>query len=273
MAHGGAPAQPSRTLVTHVFYPAAGQPGPVARPGAPADRAAGPFPLVVHAHGSGGSPTNATALLESWAAAGYVVAAPGFPLTSSSTRGGPDLSDYANQPGDVSFVIDQMLRAPPSAVAGMVDPNRIGVTGISLGGATALGTTFNSCCRDQRVKAAVIMAGLAPPFSGGAYFGRVASPPALFVQGTADRVVAPATATSLYNQAKPPKALLTIAGGTHGSPYNGNQLTPQVDVVSRVSIGFLDRYLEGLPDGIARMRQAVSSSNGHATLQESGLAG
>ena len=98
-------------------------------------------------------------------------------------------------------------------------------------------------------------------------------PGALFVQGTADRVVAPATATSLYNQAKPPKALLTIAGGTHGSPYNGNQLTPQVDVVSRVSIGFLDRYLEGLPDGIARMRQAVSSSNGHATLQESGLAG
>ena len=51
------------------------------------------------------------ALLTAWAAAGYVVAAPLFPLSSSETPGGPDGGDIGNQPGDMSFVIDQMLKA------------------------------------------------------------------------------------------------------------------------------------------------------------------
>ena len=271
MAHGGAPAQPSRTLVTDVFYPAAGQPGPVPHSGAPADKAAGSFPLVVYAHGSGGSKAETAALLASWAAAGYVVAAPEFPLTNSHTPGGSDISDYTNQPGDVSFVIDQMLRAPPSGLAGIIDATRIGVSGLSLGGVTAMGVAFNSCCLDHRVKAAVVMAGLTLPYPGGTYFGQVASPPVLFIQGSADPTVAPDTSLSLYNQASAPKALVTIVGGTHGSPYEGNQLTTQVDLVSRISVGFFDRYLKGLPDGTARLREAVQSSNGLATLQEAGL--
>ena len=271
MAHGGAPAQPSRTLVTDIFYPATGQSGSVPRQAAPADRAAGPFPLVVYAHGSGGSKAETTALLASWAEAGYVVAAPEFPLTKFDTPGGSDIADYTNQPGDISFVIDQMLRAPPSGVAGMVDAAHIGVSGLSLGGVTAMGLAFNSCCLDHRVKAAVILAGLALPYPGGTYFGQAGSPPVLFVQGSADPTVAPDTGQSLYNQAKPPKALVTIVGGNHSSPYEGYQLTPQGDLVSHISIGFLDRYLKGLPDGTARMREAVQSSNGLATLQESGL--
>ena len=271
MAHGGATAQASRALVTDIFYPATGQPGPVPHPGAAAERAVGPFPLVVYAHGTGGSKAETTALLASWAAAGYVVAIPEFPLTNSHTPGGSDISDYTNQPGDVSFIIDQMLRAPPSGLAGMVDAALVGVSGLSLGGVTAMGVAFNSCCLDRRVKAAVIMAGLTLPYPGGTYFAQAASPPVLFIQGSADPTVAPDTSVSLYNQAKPPKALVTIVGGTHSSPYEGYQLTPQVGLVSRISVGFLDRYLKGLPDGTARLREAVQSSNGLATLQESGL--
>jgi fermentation-respiration switch protein FrsA (DUF1100 family) len=270
-AYGGAPAESSRTLVTDVFYPAVGQAGPSPHPGASADRAGGPFPLVVYAHGSGGSKAESTALLASWAEAGYVVAVPEFPLTNSHTPGGSDIADYANQPGDLSFIIDQMLRAPPSGLAGMVDAAQIGVSGLSLGGVTAMGVAFNSCCLDHRVKAAVIMAGLALPFPGGTYFGRAPSPPVLFVQGSADATVAPNTSVMLYDQANPPKALVTIVGGTHSSPYEGYQLTTQVELVSRASVGFLDRYLRGLPDGTARLRQAVQSSNGLATLQETGL--
>ena len=53
-------------------------------------------------------------MLTAWAAAGYVVAAPLFPLSSSETPGGPDGGDIGSQPGDMSFVIGQMLKASSS---------------------------------------------------------------------------------------------------------------------------------------------------------------
>jgi fermentation-respiration switch protein FrsA (DUF1100 family) len=270
-AQGGAPAKPSRTLVTTMLYPALGPPGPAARPNAPPDTAAGPFPLVVFAPGSGGAPADFGALLGSWAEAGYVVAAPEFPLTGAHAPGGAVVADYVNQPGDVRFVIDQMVRAPPVELAGLVDSGRVGLAGHSLGGVTTMGVAFNTCCLDPRVRAVIVMAGSPLPFPGGTYFGRVASPPALFIQGSADERVVPDTSVLAYNRARPPKALVMIVGGTHSSPYQGDQLTRQVDLVARMSIDFLDRYLEGRPAGAAQLRQAVVSSGGLATLRETGL--
>jgi fermentation-respiration switch protein FrsA (DUF1100 family) len=272
-AQGGAPAKPTRTLVTTILYPAVGQasPTPAPQPNAPPDTAAGRFPLIVFAHGSSASPADFRALLGSWAAAGYVVAAPEFPLTGTHAPSNSQISDYVNQPGDVSFVLDQMLRAPPPSLAGLVDPGRIGLAGHSIGGATVLGLTFNSCCHDSRVKAVVAMEGVPLPFSGGAYFGSVVSPPALFFQGSADTYVVPSTGVSLYNRARPPKALVTIVGGTHSGPFQGDQLTPQVNLVQEVSVDFWDRYLRGQPEGTTSLRQAVAASNGLTTLTESGL--
>ena len=180
-------------------------PSPAARANAPPEAAAGPFPLIVFAHGSSAAPADFAALLGSWAAAGYVVAAPEFPLTGTHAPANSQFTDYINQPRDISFVIDQMLGAPPPSLAGLVDARRVGVAGHSIGGATTMALAFNSCCLDPRVKAVVVMAGVALPFSGGTYFGRVASPPALFLQGSADQRVVPATGISLYNQARPPK--------------------------------------------------------------------
>jgi dienelactone hydrolase len=270
-AQGGTPGKPSRTLVTTMLYPALGQPGPVARPNAPPDTAAGPFPLVVFAPGSGGSPAGFGTLLGSWAEAGYIVAAPEFPLTGSHAPGNSQITDYVNQPADVSFVIDQMLRAPPAELVGLVDGGRVGLAGYSLGGSTALAAAFNSCCLDRRVRAAIVMAGSPLPVAGGTYFGPVASPPALFIQGSADNRVVPDTSVASFNKARPPKALVTIVGGTHTSPYQGDQHTPQIDLVVRVSVDFLDRYLEGRAALATQLRQAVASSGGLATLRESGL--
>jgi predicted dienelactone hydrolase len=270
-AQGSVSAKPSRTLVTTMLYPALGPPGPVARPNAPPDTAAAPFPLVVFAPGSGGAPADFEALLGSWAEAGYVVAAPEFPLTGAHAPGGGVVADYVSQPGDVRFVIDQMLRAPPVELAGLVDGGRVGLAGHSLGGVTTMGVAFNTCCVDPRVRAVVVMAGSPLPFSGGTYFGRVASPPALFIQGSADQRVVPDTSVLAYNRARPPKALVMILGGTHSSPYQGDQLTPQVDLVARTSVDFLDRYLQGRPVSAAQLRQAVATSGGLATLRESGL--
>ncbi|HSS09209.1 MAG TPA: hypothetical protein VLL25_04955, partial [Acidimicrobiales bacterium] len=95
-ANRSVPGHPGRALVTTIYYPATGTPP---RP------AAGPFPLIVFAHGFTGQGSDYDALLSSWATAGYVVAAPDFPLSNRRAAGGPSVVDYFNQPADVSFVI------------------------------------------------------------------------------------------------------------------------------------------------------------------------
>ena len=142
----------------------------------------GRYPLIVFAHGLGGSPQGYEQLLTAWAAAGYVVAAPLFPLSSSETPGGPDGGDIGNQPGDMSFVINQVLSASATAngpLSGLVDPSEIGAAGHSNGAITTLGLIANSCCRDTRVKAAVVMAGTTEGLGRGSY--ELSKAPPLFV--------------------------------------------------------------------------------------------
>ena len=198
------PGKPSRTLVTTIWYPARAS-GSVAASG-------GPYPLIVFAHGLGGSPQQYQQLLTAWAAAGYVVAAPLFPLSSSQTPGGPDGGDIGNQPGDMSFVIDQVLSASAAAngpLSGQVDPNDIGAAGHSNGAITTLGLVANSCCRDARVKAAVVMAGTTEGLGRGSY-ELAKAPPLLVVSDVHDGLVPYADAVAVFNEARGPKALLTL---------------------------------------------------------------
>src|SRR5580704_4240447 len=98
-----------RTLVTEVRYPAVGAAGANdVRDAAPV-RGAGPYPLVVFGHGFAVTPGVYGALLDAWARAGYVVAAPIFQLGSPLAPGGPSETDLVNWPGDMSFVISEML--------------------------------------------------------------------------------------------------------------------------------------------------------------------
>jgi fermentation-respiration switch protein FrsA (DUF1100 family) len=202
-AWNGAPTQPSRTLVTTILYPASGSAG---------TSTDGPYPLIVFAHGLGGSPQDYTELLHAWAAAGYVVAAPLFPLSSSQTPGGPDGGDIGNQPADMSFVIDQVLKASGAAggpLSGLVDPKEIGAAGHSNGAITTLGLVGNSCCRDTRIKAAVVMAGTTEGLGSGQYH-LAEAPPLLIVQDLHDGLVPYGDAVAVYNQARGPKALLAL---------------------------------------------------------------
>jgi len=201
----GMPGKPSRTLVTTIWYPARAS-GSVAASGG------GPYPLFVFAHGLGGSPQEYQPLLTAWAAAGYVVAAPLFPLSSSQTPGGPDGGDIGDQPGDMSFVIDQVLNAsaaPNGPLSGLVDPNEIGAAGHSNGAITTLGLVANSCCRDTRIKAAVVMAGTTEGLGRGSY-ELAKAPPLLVVSDVHDGLVPYADAVAVFNQARGPKALLTL---------------------------------------------------------------
>jgi dienelactone hydrolase len=242
-----------RPLLTYVRYPAIGTPGHTDLPGAPAARADGPFPLVVFGHGFDVTPALYQRLLQSWARAGYVVAAPVFPLENADAPGGPDESDLINQPADMSFVISSILAASSAGsgpLAGMVDPKRVAVTGQSDGGDTALAVAYNARFRDPRVGAAVILSGAEMPGVSGFTFP-VGSPPLLATQGTADTVNPPSLTNELFDSARAPKYMLRLFGAGHLPPYSEQQ--PQLGIVERVTIAFLDGYLKHRADALRRL--------------------
>jgi dienelactone hydrolase len=252
MHYPGRPAQP-RTLVTVIRYPAAGPPsGTDLRDATPA-RAAGPFPLVVFGHGFAVTPASYAQLLQAWARAGYVVAAPIFPLENANAPGGPNENDLIHQPRDMRFVISRMLAAaadPHSPLAGMIAGREIAVTGQSDGGETALATAYDPYFLDRRVRAAVILSGAQIPGTGALHFPS-SSPPLLATQGTADTINQPRFTNAFFNAAPRPKYLLRLLGAGHLAPYTGQQ--PQLSVIERVTIAFLDRYLTNGRRGIDRM--------------------
>lgn len=254
-----------RRLLTVVRYPTAGPAGAGAVHDAPPARARAPFPLIVFGHGFDLSPSSYGRLLDAWASAGYVVAAPVFPLESSGAPGGPNESDLPNQPGDMSYVITGMLQdalTPASPFTGLIDPSRVAIAGHSDGGDTALAIAYDPALRDSRVRAAVILAGAEIPQLGTFEFPRQ-GPPLLAAQGSADTINPPSATTTFFEAAPRPKYLLTLPGAEHLPPYTSQQ--PQLGVVERVSVSFLDLYLRGESSALARMTRAGSMA-GIATL-------
>ena len=254
-----------RTLVTEVRYPAVGPAGADdVRDAAPV-RGAGPYPLVVFGHGFAVTPGVYAALLDAWARAGYVVAAPVFQLGSPLAPGGPSEADLVNWPADMSFVISEMLTEnarASSPLNGLIERNRIAVTGQSDGGDTALAIAFDATRRDPRADAAVILSGAEIPQFGPFNFPR-RGPPLLATQGSADTINLPSATQTFFSVAPRPKFLLTLTGATHLPPYTTAQ--PYLGIVERVSIAFLDRYLKDRGSGVRRM-VAAGTVRGAATL-------
>lgn len=272
-AWGPEPRLPSRTLVTTVLYPATGTPAPDPVSGAPPDTAGGPFPLVVFGHGLGSTPQAYLHLLSAWAAAGYVVAAPRFPLSSSQTPGGPDAADVVHQPGDMRYVVDAVLRQSAGGsgpLAGLVDPHEVGAAGHSNGAISTLGLVADTCCKDARIKAAVVMAGTTEGFPGG-HYELDHSPPLLLVHDTTDEVVPYRSAVVEYDRARGPKALLTIRGSTNRALSGASAHTaaagvggPASATVIRTTTDFFDAYLRH--DQAARRRIGPAGRSRYTTM-------
>jgi dienelactone hydrolase len=263
-AHGPNPELPSRTLVTTILYPAQDNTNlgsPIQ--GATPDRSSGPYPLIVFGHGLGATPQAYEALLSRWAAAGYVVAAPLFPLTNANTPGGLVPDDVFNQPGDMSFVISAVLEASAQntgTLAGLVDPHAVGAAGHSEGAITTLGF-FNTCCRDPRVKAAEVLDGDPQAYASGHYDYRGA-PPMLLVHGTADALLPYSQMVGVFNSAKGPKGLLALNGAGHA-----NWLTPSSTWFSsalQATTDFFAAYLRG--DKAALTRIPAAGQPGVSTM-------
>ena len=240
-----------RELTTLIRYPAAANASAGDQFGAAA--AAGPFPLIVFAHGFDSDPGPYAPLLRAWVQAGYVVAAPIFPRTNHHAPGGADEDDLVNQPADLSLVITRILAAgaaPTGILSGRVSPDEIAVAGHSDGGSTALAAAYNSRFFDSRIRAAIILAGAHITGVHG-YTYPPPSPPLLAVMGTADTSNQPRYTLAFFRPARQPKYLLTLIRAAHEPPYTYEQ--PQLGIVERTSTAFLDRYLQREPRAGARI--------------------
>jgi dienelactone hydrolase len=215
-----------RILVTDVRYPTQGR---------------GPFPLIVFAHGFALTPLTYARLLDTWARAGYIVAAPIFPVENANAPGGPDESDLENQPRDMSFVISRLV-APTSPIRELVDARKIAVAGHSDGAETSLTVAYDRRFRDRRIDAAIVLSGAALP---GFTTPPAGSPPLLAVQGTSDPTNVPAMTASYYRWMHRPKFLLWLLGATHLAPYTTSDRW--LTVVERTTTIFLDHFLRGAP--------------------------
>lgn len=235
----------ARTLPTTVRYPAT--------PSGGADRAGGPYPLIVFSQGYDVTADTYDALLAYWAAAGFVVADPTYPHTSPGASGGVDETDILRHPADLGYVIAQLVAAssdPASPLYRMIDPGAIGIAGHSDGGDVSLAVAADSCCRVGAVRAAAVLSGAELNSFGGRYYASP-SPPLLVTQGSADTINVPACSTELYNAAPTPKWYLDLIGAGHQAPYF--TVDPYEEAVARVTTDFFDLYLRHDAAGADRM--------------------
>lgn len=238
-ARGDTPASSVRTIQVTIRYPAVGAADQAEDELVPA---AGQFPLVVLAHGYDVSAETYAAMEHELAAAGFIVAAPDFPLTSTAYDGPAIESDVVNQAADVSFVITQLLDpiTVPGILLDSIAHTKVGVIGHSDGGVTAAAVAYNSSVADPRIGAAVILSGAEARYPGSWF--TTASPPLLAIHGDADEVNPYSSSQQLYDDATGTRYLVTVLGGSHLGPFTDGAARP---AVSTLVADFLRAELSG----------------------------
>lgn len=197
--------------------------------------AAGSFPLVVFAHGYDITPGAYIHLLRHWAAAGFIVAAPRFPLTRAKAGRWLDESDVVNQPQDMSAVLTAVERV----LGSRVDRRHVFAAGHSDGGATSFGTGFADRVRDRRWTAVMVFSG-----DRRADLGRFSAPsralPLLVVQSNRDEFNSLRSAARVWSVARAPKTYLHLYGARHLPPFA--YACVYRDIVESVTTHFLREW-------------------------------
>ena len=188
----------------------------------PSDTGAGRFPLVIYSHGTYSPPDNALYFIEPLVQRGYIVAAPTYPLTSRAAHTklpAAATTDAVSQPGDISFIIDQLLA--DAELGQLIDVNAIGATGHSLGGVTSYFLSFGEN-PERRIAATALIAGGDPVGAAAMGLGFAtpeppkAHPPILFLVADKD-VFAPMSGDThaAYARVSGPKYEILIRDGVH----------------------------------------------------------
>ena len=207
----------------------------------------------------------------------------------SLRRAAADVSNAVNRPKDVSFAIDQIIKAgrDQTALRGRIDAERIGVSGHSFGAYTALavaGQSFSGPLGgkqwsfvDHRVRAAVVMSAPAPRRRDAldAAFSSI-NIPCLHMTGTLDD--SPIGETKAAERRIPfdhilgaDQYLVTFTGGDHmifsGRPRNaalartrGWQGDASKDAqfqteIRTIATAFWDAYLRDIPQAKSWLAQ------------------
>lgn len=217
----------SRPIFTDLWYPA--------------DRSNAPYPLLVFAHGYGVGPGAYADMLERIASAGYVVAAPQYPVLSGWPYGPSDVDDWNEHYRDTSFVIDEMFLETwfDPTLGGMIDTNRIAMAGHSDGAVLAFQTTFGAGHEDGRIRSAIA-------YSSALYdLGyRPNGRSLLHVLSEHDPWNPFLPSIDYDAQISDPRWTVALWGADHSGPYF-DPANPHFAVVVNTTIDFLDMELKG----------------------------
>jgi dienelactone hydrolase len=246
-----------RELDTIVWYPTTDAATPIdnyydAVLDAPINAAGAPYPMLMFSHGSCGYPAQSTFLAPLIASYGYVVVAPPHPgntvfeFPNCAANLGPALVE---RPQDIIFVTDEMLAANAdngSPFFGLIDPDRLGMSGHSFGGLT----TYLVQAQDPRF---IMAMPLAPAALGNSQL----TVPSLSMIGEIDGRVNNDAVRDAYESSSAPKIIVEIERAGHyafsdgcfpGPDCSPPTTTTQAEshaAVLRWALPFVQYYLGG----------------------------
>lgn len=234
-------------------------------------RAAQAGPLLVYSHGFMSFHREGLYLARFLASHGYTVVAVDYPLSGYRAPDGPFMRDVINQPADVSFLIDTMLKRnadPADALFATIDPQKIAVAGTSLGGLTSTLVTFHRQMRDPRIAAAISIAGPTSMFT--ADFFAASDVPFMLVFGDGDVIVPYAANATPVLEKYANSTLVSLHNGSHaGFAQPAATLMRFIDNPDGVGCRAV---LEGLGDDLAGQNgqfMAILGSAGDGIVTDS----